>query len=441
MPDTGGTTRSAAPLLRTTLGLQRTAAVIEAEAQAGRRQGILRERDEPLDAESCRAVLPLVGTPLVIELINWVLKEGTKGDDLAAVLEGLSERLVAQGISLCRTTMSMPTIDPTTAVLNFEWSRDHGLSSTAVTREDAYDVPYQCSPLRYLLEGNITSERWKLEDPEVGRRFPLFDELRSQGITEYALRFVPFSKRRTALQGVVLSMATDRRGGFTEAEIDAVGCLLPALSIVAYRFGLSRVATEILSTYLGPVTGSRVLQGMIVRGDSEVISAALLLADLRGSTALFDGAPGTRAVGWLNEHLQCIGEAVQEHGGEILKFLGDGLLAVFASEHIGAERACDEAVRAAIDACERNAALGAQRARDGGPALDLSIALHFGDIVYGNIGTARRLDFTVVGPAVNEVSRMEALAKSLGRELVLSESIARLCLPCAQPWPARTPWH
>ncbi len=363
----------------------------------------------------------------MIELINWILEEGRDSDDLGAILGGLSERLVAQGIPLCRTNLSMPTIDPTAAVLTFLWLRDKGLKSATLTPEDAYGASYQRSPVHYLIERNIPRERWNLEDPEIVQRFAMFDELRAMGITEYALRFVQFSKRRTALQGAVLSMATDRPGGFTDAELDAVGHILPALSVVAYRIGLLRVAVETLGAYLGPQTGAHVLQGMIRRGDSQAISAALLLADLRGFTALVDRAPGTEIVGWLNQHLECIGDAVTEHGGEILKFLGDGLLAVFPSDRTGAARACSDALSAATEACRRNAMLNAGRAAAGGPALDLSIALHFGNVVYGNVGTARRLDFTVVGPAVNEVSRMEALGKALGRELLLSQSIALRC--------------
>ena len=363
----------------------------------------------------------------MIELINWILEEGRDSDDLGAILTGVGERLVAQGIPLCRANLSMPTIDPTAAVVNFLWSRDKGLTSMTLTPEDAWGAPFQRSPIRYVIERNSGGERWKLEDPEVAEKFVLFGELRAQGVTEYALRFVLFGKRRTALQGAAFSVATDRSGGFTDAELDAVDRILPALSVVAYRIGLSRVAAEILGAYLGPQTGAYVLQGRIRRGNSQVISAALLLADLRGFTALPDRAPGNDVVGWLNEHLECIGDAITERGGEVLKFLGDGLLAVFASERIGAEQACGEALRAAVDACGRNTALNARRATEGGPALELSIALHFGDVVYGNIGMARRLDFTVVGPAVNEVSRMEALGKALGRELLLSQSIADRC--------------
>jgi adenylate cyclase len=361
------------------------------------------------------------------ELINWILEEGRTGDDLGAIVSGLSERLVARGIPLCRVSVSMPTIDPTAALLRFLWSRDKGLASHALSPEDTYGASFRRSPIFDLLKRGLDRARWNLEDPDVVRRFEVFEELRASGMTEYAVRFVLFSEGRTALRGTVLSMVTDRPGGFTDGDFEAVDRIVPALSIVAYRIGLSHVATEILGAYLGPQTGANVLRGMIRRGDSRSISAALLLADLRGFTALVDRMPGKEVVGWLNQHLECVGDAVAERGGEVLKFLGDGLLAVFAADRIGADRACSEAVSAAVDACNRNAALSARRTAEGGPALDINIALHFGEVIYGNIGTARRLDFTVVGPAVNEVSRMEALGKVLGREVLLSQSIARRC--------------
>lgn len=361
------------------------------------------------------------------ELTDWLLEQGRDSDDLAAILQGFGERLVERGIPMCRTNLSMPTIDPTAAVLSFVWLRDKGLTTAELTREEAYGAAFQQSPVRHVIELGLMRQRWKLSDPEVVRQFPLFGELCAIGVTEYAVRFVPFSEGRTALRGVALSMATDRPGGFTDAEVETVERLLPALSLVAYRIGLSRVAAETLGAYLGPQTGAQVLQGYVRRGDSQVISAALLLADLRGFTALVDRAPGAPVVEWLNEHLECVGDAVAARGGEVLKFLGDGLLAVFASERVGADHACAGALSAAIDARDRNAALNARRTAAGAPTLDLSMALHFGDVVYGNIGTARRLDFTVIGPAVNEVSRMEALGKALGRDVLLSESIAARC--------------
>ena len=363
----------------------------------------------------------------VTGLVDWILAQGCESDDLGAILAGLSERLVAQGVPLCRTTLHMPTIDPTAAVLEFSWWRDQGLMSKALGPEEGQGAAFLRSPFHHLIERNIDRARWRLEDADAVKQFEMFDELRTLGVTEYALRLAQFGHGRTALQGVALSASTDRRGGFADAEIEMVDRIVPALSVVAYRIGLSRVTAETLGAYLGPQTGARVMQGMIRRGDSQVISAALLLADLRGFTALADRAPAASVVGWLDQHLECVGDAVTEHGGEVLKFLGDGLLAIFPSEQIGAERACSAAVNAAVNAGIRNAALNERRAAEGSPTLDLSTALHFGDVVYGNIGTARRLDFTIVGPAVNEVSRMEALGKALGRDLLLSQSIADRC--------------
>ena len=144
----------------------------------------------------------------------------------------------------------------------------------------------------------------------------LFEELRAAGVTQYAIRWVPFSKGRTALKGAMLTMATDRPGGFTDGQFEAVDRVVPALSVVAYRIGLSHVAVETLGAYLGPQTADHVLQGMIRRGDSQVIWAALLLADLRGFSALVDRVPGKEVVGWLNQHLECVGDAITERGGE-----------------------------------------------------------------------------------------------------------------------------
>jgi adenylate cyclase len=361
------------------------------------------------------------------DLVEWTLRRGLESDDLGAILSGLSHRLLEQGIPLCRVTLSMPTIDPTAFALTYEWWRDTGLVSDALALDGASAAAFHRSTISHLLRQHTTAARWSLEDQQVVRQFALFEELRARGLTDYALQMVLFSQGRTALQGAALSMATDRLGGFTQDEVDAVRRLLPALSVVAYRIGLLRVATQTLGAYVGPQTGQRVLQGMIRRGDVQTLSAALLLADLRGFTALVDRAATTEVVRWLNQHFECIGDWVTDHGGEVLKFLGDGLLAVFPAEGREPEPACRQALAAATDARTRNTSVNMERSRVGEPVLDLSVALHFGDVVYGNIGTARRLDFTVIGPAVNELSRMEALGKSLGRELLLSDSFARRC--------------
>ena len=358
------------------------------------------------------------------ELIAWLIEQGRDCDDLGVIAGGFATRLLALGLPLLRVMLTMPTIDPTSRALTVVWRRDRGVIADRLAPDPSGEEIFRRSPVFYLLNQDRRAERWNLEDPEIVSRFLLFQELRADGATDYALTIVPFGARRTALQGVALSMATDRPGGFTEAELGAVVRMVPAVALAAYRVALLDVATETLGAYLGPQTGRHVLEGMVRRGDSRTIAAALLLADLRGFTALADRAEGGAVVGWLNEHLEAIGDPVAECGGEVLKFLGDGLLAVFPVGDGDARAACAGALAAASGALARNAALNARR---GDPALELSLVLHFGEVVYGNVGTARRLDFTVIGQAVNEASRMEALGKSLGAPLLLSETFARRC--------------
>src|SRR5215472_16238674 len=194
----------------------------------------------------------------MIDFINWILEEGRDNDDLGAILEKVSERLVASGTPVCRTTLNMPTIDPTAAVLSFQWWRGKGVRRSTFAPGEAGGTQFRRSPIGYLIERNLGGERWKLEDLEVVGRFPLFQELHALGITEYALQLVRFSKGRTGLRGAALSVATDRLGGFGDAEIEETARILPALSLVAYRIGLLHVATETLGAYLGPQTGARV---------------------------------------------------------------------------------------------------------------------------------------------------------------------------------------
>lgn len=359
------------------------------------------------------------------ELIAWLVNQARETDDLGVIVCGLADRWLAFGLPILRLSLSLPTIDPTSRALSFVWWRERGLSAERIPPEPGTEAVFRRSPMYYLLERNQGAERWNLEDPHVVSRFQLFEELRAEGSSEYALALVPFSERRTALEGVALSMATDREGGFADEEVAAVLRILPALALAAYRIGLLHVATETLAGYLGPLTGRNVLQGMVRRGDSRTISAALLLADLRGFTALADRTEPARVVAWLNEHLEAVGDPVAEHGGEVLKFLGDGLLAIFQTMDGNAPAACRNALSAANEALMRNAAVNAARAARGDAQLDLMLVLHYGEVVYGNVGTARRLDFTVIGKAVNEASRMEALGKRLGRPILLSEAFVR----------------
>lgn len=362
--------------------------------------------------------------------IDLILHEATAGDDLAGLLARVCERLVAGGMPLWRLSLGMRAIDPTVRALAFVWRPGRGTHADATPHGigGEGEIAFRRSPIACLQESGLARGRWLLEAGDGCASIPLLADLRAEGATEYVMRLVGFGgATNAALPGVALAIATDRPGGFREEEVAAFDALVPALGLASYRFALARTASDLLGVYLGPTAASRVLAGEIRRGMGRAVTAAILLADLRGFTAFAARAEPHRAVLWLDEHLEAAGAPIAEHGGEILKLLGDGLLAVFTAPPSGEADACARALAAAEDALARTAALNARRHAAGEPELLLDVVLHHGEVIYGNVGTARRLDFTVIGRAVNEASRMEKLCEELGHSLLLSARVAARC--------------
>jgi adenylate cyclase len=365
----------------------------------------------------------------VQDLIDWILRYALAKDDIGALLTGVCERLVAAGVPVWRASLDLPTIDPSARAVSHKWWRDQPGSVETLPHGPEQDGIFQRSVIYYLLSRGLEVRRWRLERGDGLAEFDLLNSLHAAGATDYILRLVRFGDGSGVVKGVALSMASDRPGGFTHDELELVGRLIPAVGLAAYRVSAARTATEALSVYLGPNTAQRVLAGEIRRGEGVTIAAAILFADLRRFTALSEREDALRVVGWLNEHFEAVGHAVTARGGEILKLLGDGLLAVFpvADPDRRPCPVCEEALRAADDAVAANRVLNERRARRGEPTLEVDVALHYGEVVYGNVGASRRLDFTVIGRAVNETSRMEALCQEIGRNIILSEMLARRC--------------
>jgi adenylate cyclase len=362
--------------------------------------------------------------------IDLILREATVGDSLPDLLTRVCERLVADGLPLWRVSVSMPAIDPTVRALGFVWWRGRGTQSDSAPHGPQGEAMFGRSPISHLQAHKLDSHRWRLDTGEGCDTFPILAEIRDDGGSDYVLNLVRFgSAGAAALPGVALAIAADRLGGFTEAEIAAFDTLLPALGLASYRFALTRTVTEVLGVYLGPRASARVLAGEVRRGMGRAVTAAILLADLRAFTRFAARADPLRVVGWLDEHLEAVGGPVAEGEGEVLKFTGDGLLAVFTADQPNASEAdaCARALAAAEAALGRNAALNERRRARGEPALDVDLVLHHGEVIYGNVGATRRLDFTVVGRAVNEASRMERLCQRLGHNLLLSAPFAARC--------------
>jgi adenylate cyclase len=280
-----------------------------------------------------------------------------------------------------------------------------------------------------MLVERVVARSWDLTSDEEVSRFELLRELRQLGGTQYLARLVRFgaSEQRVALEGLAISFATDRPGGFASDDVATIDAIAPALGLAAFRIALLDLATGVVDAYVGRGAGRRVLDGAIRRGSGDILEAALLFADLRGFTALAERVGGLPLVDLLNAYFEAIADPVAERGGEVLKFMGDGVLAIFPIGPAGAEGACAAALAAGRDALDRAGALSASRSASGEPMLDLDVALHMGEVVYGNVGAARRLDFTAIGSAVNVVCRIEKTCDLVGRHLVMSSRFAELC--------------
>jgi len=364
-------------------------------------------------------------------LTRELLETATRSDDPAHLIDLACDGMIGLGLPLWRLSVGIQTLDPTIRAVSYVWLRGTGLTrlTTPHVPGPDDDLPYRLSPIYALVQDGLTQRHWRLDRGEGCAELPLLQELRAEGATSYFMHLVRFGGEiAAAVPGVAIAIATDRPGGFTEGDLSIFVALMPAMGLASYRYMLARVSSAILGVYLGERTARRVLAGEVRRGTGRAIAAAILLADLRGFTSLAGREPAARVVAWLDQHLEAVGEAVTAHEGEVLKFLGDGLLAVFPVEDDTDDgEACRRALAAAEQALAATAELNEHRQATGEPELGLDLVLHFGEVVYGNVGAARRLDFTVIGPTVNEASRIEALCGELGRPLLLSGAFAMRC--------------
>ncbi|MCJ2050913.1 adenylate/guanylate cyclase domain-containing protein [Methylobacterium sp. J-070] len=368
------------------------------------------------------------------ELARWIAGHATATDDHDTLLARFCEGLAGAGVPLWRVSVMTPAIDPTMRGVSLSWHAGEGLSFVANPHGAEQESGWRLSPIYALLERNETFGRWRLDAPGSEPDFPILRDLRAEGGSDYAVHIVGFAPG-TALRGVAISFCSRAPAGFADAHLAAIAEILPFLTLAVAKIGLTNTLREVSATYLGRSTAERVLDGQILRGEGRAVPAAILLTDLRGFTALSDRADSADMVTWLNEHFDALGDPVARHGGEILKFLGDGFLAIFPVADAGALPCpvCGSALDAAAEALAANVALNARRRAAGLPELAADCVVHFGTVVYGNVGTGRRLDFTIIGRAVNEASRIESQCEALGHALLVSDSFAERCARTLEP--------
>ena len=319
---------------------------------------------------------------------------------------------------LWRSTLGLEVLNPELSGSQLVW-RDGALTRTEVNRAGIMTrVDYLKSAI-YVVDTTNRPFRW--HKPEPLPDMELIQNLHQEfGMTDYFVMPLPF---QDATRTSTLSFASIREGGFSDLELARLQMAARIWSSVAERWVLRHIALDLLTHYLGRAPAERVYAGQIERGDVTRIEAAILICDLRGFTAMTDRAQHGEIVTLLNRWFEVIGAAIGPHRGDILKFMGDGLLAVFALEETRAAT-CDRALDAAMAALAGTDALNEDLAREERAPLGFGIGLHWGEVEFGNIGTRDRLDFTVIGPAVNIASRLQELTKIVGTPILASADFA-----------------
>ena len=353
-------------------------------------------------------------------LVDWVMRDAWEAMSIAELLSRLAGQLVAIGVPLLRANLLVRTLHPQVMGASHVWSRDtDAVHVEEIRHARADEEKFLTSPFVPIFEGRGGIRR-RLAGPGAVLDFPMLRELAEAGASDYVAVPITFSDGQIH----ALTLVTDAEDGFRTQDLGHIHEILPLISRFVEVHSLRHRARTLLETYLGRHTGGRVLDGLIKRGDGEVITAVIWWADLRGSTALTERIPRDTYLALLNQFFESTAGSVIEHGGEVLKFIGDAVLAIFVLRDI--PDAGERALAAAIEALDRIEKLNAARSEDGAPVVEIAMALHRGEVSYGNIGVAGRLDFTVLGPAVNEVARLEGLSKQLGHSVVASRSFAEL---------------
>jgi adenylate cyclase len=358
----------------------------------------------------------------VAPVVDWLLREGRIGTDPASLVERVAGRLLEAGAPLWRMRLGFFTIHPQLAAWAYIWTRGQPIRVERIPYGVQRTGAYLGSPAQEMVEsGKLVRHRLDRLSPEDHR---VLHELAAAGGRDYALLPLTFSDGSRN----VMAIATDVAQGFSSHDLANFETLSDALSPVLEVAATRRVAETLLDTYVGHRTGGRVLQGEIHRGGAETIQAALWYSDLRDFTPLTENLPTPQLLAMLNEYFETVAAAVTARGGEILRFIGDAMLVVFSADAArGLAPACCAAVDAALDAFAKLEAVNARRRERGEAEIRFGVGLSSGEVAYGNVGAPDRLDFTVIGPAVNRAARLEALTKELGVPLLMTAPFAR-CL-------------
>ncbi len=353
-------------------------------------------------------------------VIDW-LTNGTRDERfIDDIFAQMCIRLQQAGIPLKRATLHVLINHPQWLGARMMWSDGRRDAEIALVDYEVRERAEYIGSAAHEIQDGAAEVRERLEqDRSLGRKHALYDEMRAKGLTDY----VAWPLYHTLGKRHLVTFATDRPGGFDDAHIAGLKKLLPVLALVSEIRIKNRLARTLLETYVGSHAGELILAGATRRGTGTTVRAAIMICDLRDFTKISDNWPRDDVIDLLNYYFDAMSEPIARHGGEILKFIGDGLLAIFP---LSQPDACASLLHAVTEARQAMAALNERNSGTGRAPLNYGIGVHVGDVMYGNIGSSSRLDFTVIGPAVNMASRLEALTKTIGKKVLLSRAFAEL---------------
>lgn len=365
----------------------------------------------------------------LFEVAHWIVTAGNFGRSERGLTDGLAQRLVAAGIPVSRISMGSDVLDPVIQSRSYVWTEETGTEPMRFERGLRRSENWLRSTLHWMVSNEQMRLRVPLFSPEADA-FPLLVDLRQRGYTDYYGRIETYGERAQAAgtRGLMATFTSKDPAGFTDVHLAFLDALLPAFALAFLARLNARILSRALATYLGRTPAARVLKGEITRGQGQTIDAVVWMSDLSGFTKTADGLPREDILEFLNAHAEIVTDAVEAHGGEVLKFIGDGVLAVFPrtdATRSAAAQALDAAIRVKME----SRTMTEQRRELNRPSAEIIIALHRGDVLFGNFGSQDRLDFTALGAAVNEASRICSLAKTLDQTLLVSDDFREVMPP------------
>jgi len=370
---------------------------------------------------------------MVDSIADWLMEQAlNEQTTMKALFEGTCLRLLAEGVPIIRAHFAFRTLHPLFAAVGHIWHHDRESEHLEIAHSAVNAaVGWGDSPYAFLVDNGIGHIRRRLTGADALLDFPILGEFRDEfDATDYLAYAIPFDPDATGTalkSGVVGSWLTDRPGGFTDKDLRALMRIQMRLAVTFKVLIKAEITDNVLNTYLGPDAGKQVLSGQIKRGDYETIHSVIWYSDMRNSTPLAETLSPEDFFAMVNAYFECTAGAVMDSGGEVLRFIGDAVLAIFPiRKGVMTERqACQKAMRAMREAEKRVEKMNVERAANGEPIIQYGLGLHVGDVMYGNIGVPSRLEFSVIGPAANETARLESLTKEIGRSIVASDHFAR----------------